>query len=143
MRSRSRARSWALQAMYAWESRGAEGSPARFIDSFLLNRRINAEAEEYLRTLIDMIDAHLGEIDHELDSSLENWRMERLAVIDRNVLRIGAAELLFSEDVPPRVAIQEAIRLAERFSTHQSARFVNGVLDALMRANDRSAGEVR
>jgi N utilization substance protein B len=143
MRTRSRARSWALQAMYAWESRGAHGSPAKYIDNFLLNRRINVEAEEYLRELIDMIDAHLGEIDHEVDGALENWRMERLAVIDRNVLRIGAAELLFSDDVPPRVAIQEAIRLAERFSTHQSARFVNGVLDALMRANDRSAGEVR
>ncbi len=143
MRSRSRARSWALQALYSWESRGSEGSPARFIDSFLMNRRINIEAEEYLRVLIGLIDDHLGEIDHELDSALENWRMERLAVIDRNVLRIGAAELLFSEDVPPLVAIQEALRLAERFSTHQSARFVNGVLDALMRSNDRSAGEVR
>jgi N utilization substance protein B len=67
--------------------------------------------------------------------------MERLAVVDRNILRIGAAELLFSDDVPPRVAIQEALRLAERFSTQQSARFVTGVLDALMRANDR-AGDV-
>ena len=142
MRSRSRARSWALQALYAWESRGAQGSPAKYIDNFLLNRRINTDAEEYLRELIDMIDAHLGEIDHEVDASLENWRMERLAVVDRNVLRIGAAELLYSEDVPPRVAIQEALRLAERFSTQQSARFVNGVLDALMRANDR-AGEIR
>src|SRR3954465_13594150 len=140
MRSRSRARSWALQALYAWESRGKEGSPARFIDSFLLNRRINTDAEEYLRVLIDMIDQHLGAIDHEVDASLENWRMERLAVIDRNILRIGAAELLYSEDVPPLVAIQESIRLSVRFSTHQSARFVNGVLDALMRANDRSAG---
>jgi N utilization substance protein B len=141
MRSRSRARSWALQALYAWESRGGEGSPAKYIDNFLLNRRINTDAEEYLRVLIDMIDDHLGEIDHEVDGALENWRMERLAVVDRNILRIGAAELLFSDDVPPRVAIQEALRLAERFSTQQSARFVNGVLDALMRANDR-AGDV-
>ena len=143
MRTRSRARGWALQALYAWESRGSEGSPARFVDSFLLGRKINIESEEYLRVLLQMIDAHLGEIDHEVDSSLENWRMERLSVIDRNVLRIGAAELLFSPDVPPRVAIQEAIRLAERFGTDQSARFVNGVLDALMRTSERGAGEVR
>ena len=143
MRSRSRARSWALQALYAWESRGSEGSPSRYLDTFLIGRRINRDAEDYLRDLLELIDRHLGEIDHELDSALDNWRMERLAVIDRNVLRIGAAELLFSEDVPPLVAIQESIRLAERFGTNQSARFVNGVLDALMRANDRSAGEVR
>ena len=142
MRTRSRARGWALQALYAWESRGGEGSPARFVDAFLLGRRINVESEEYLRVLLALIDGHLGEIDHEVDAALENWRMERLSVIDRNVLRIGAAELLFSQDVPPRVAIQEAIRLAERFGTDQSARFVNGVLDALMRTSDR-AGEVR
>lgn len=119
-----------------------EGSPVRFIDSFLAGRLINRDAEEYMRALLALVDEHLGEIDHEVDASLDNWRMDRLSVIDRNVLRIGAAELLFSDDVPPRVAIQESIRLAERFGTDQSARFVNGVLDALMRASNRSAGEV-
>jgi transcription antitermination protein NusB len=68
-----------------------------------------------------------------LERSLTNWRLERLSVIDRNILRIGAAELLKLPDVPSRVAIREAILLAEKYGTHESPRFVNGVLDALMR----------
>ena len=72
-------------------------------------------------------------LDGAIQESLTNWRLERLSVIDRNILRLAAAEMLHMEDIPPRVAIQEAISLAERYGTDQSPRFVNGVLDALMR----------
>ncbi len=62
---------------------------------------------------------------------MDNWRLERLSAIDRAVLRIGAVELMWMDDVPPKVAIQEAIRLAEAYGGDESPRFVNGVLDAL------------
>jgi N utilization substance protein B len=73
-----------------------------------------------------------SELDVRLADLTTNWRLERIGAIERSVLRLGAAELL-KGDTPPRVAIQEAVRLAERFGTSASAKFVNGVLDALAR----------
>jgi N utilization substance protein B len=75
-------------------------------------------------------------VDRELTEITTNWRLERLGAIDRSVLRIGVAELI-REETPPRVVIQEAVRLAERYAGAQSARFVNGVLDALARRMGR------
>ncbi len=84
-----------------------------------------------MRRLLELLDDHLPEVDAALQEALDNWRLERLSSIDRAVLRIGAIELLWVEDVPPKVAIQEAIRLAEAYGGDDSPRFVNGVLDAL------------
>ena len=132
-RPRSRARGWALQVLYAWESRGAEASPLDMLEDFLAERRIARESRPYLRRLVDTVAAHEGDLDRALEGALTNWRLERLSAIDRNILRLGAAELLHGEDVPPRVSIQEAIILAEKYGTAESPRFVNGVLDALHR----------
>ena len=76
------------------------------------------------------------QLDRELTEITMNWRLERLAVVDRSVLRLGAAELQRGE-TPPRVVIQEAVLLAERYGTLKSAKFVNGVLDALARRMGR------
>ncbi len=84
-----------------------------------------------MRRLLELLDDHLPEVDAALQEALDNWRLERLSSIDRAVLRIGAIELLWVEDVPPKVTIQEAIRLAEAYGGDDSPRFVNGVLDAL------------
>ena len=138
MRERSGARSWALQVLYVWESRGS-ASVREVLSEFHQTRRIAAVKQPYLRALVDLFDQHLPEIDHALDGALTNWRLERLSVIDRNILRIGAAELLYHDDVPPRAAIQEAILLAEKYGTAESPRFVNGVLDAVMRGRGESA----
>ena len=67
----------------------------------------------------------------------ENWRLDRMAAIDRNILRLGAYEMLFCPEVPPKVAINEALELAKRYSTAQSSRFVNGILDRLQPAERR------
>ena len=133
MKERSRARGWALQALYAWEARRNDVTLDETLRQFMIDRNIAAESREYLRRIVQLVEKNLDEIDAELESALKNWRMDRLSVIDRNVLRIGAAELLYLEEVPERVAIQEAIILAEKYGTTESPRFVNGVLDALMR----------
>ncbi len=78
-----------------------------------------------------MLEVRLPEIDEVLRDIMPNWRLERLAAVDRNVLRIGAAELLHVDDVPPKVVISEAIALAEKYGGRESPRFVNGVLDAV------------
>jgi N utilization substance protein B len=115
-RRRSRSRAWALQILYAWETRGGSEDLPR----------------EYLQTLIAALHAHLPEIDRTLEASLLNWRLERLSIMDRNILRLATAEMLYLA-IPPRVAIQEALMLAEKYSTADSPRFINGVLDAVMR----------
>jgi N utilization substance protein B len=139
MRERSRARGWALQVLYAWDARQHEVPLDEAFRGFIAERRINPATLPYLRRLMATLSAESGPIDRELQASLHNWRLDRLSVVDRNVLRIGAAELLHHEDVPPRAAIQEAIRLAEKYGTAESPRFVNGVLDALMRRAGRTA----
>jgi N utilization substance protein B len=87
-----------------------------------------------VRTILTLLDEHLPEVDDALVGALDNWRLERLSTLDRAILRIGAAELMHVADVPPKVAIQEAIRLAEAYGGPDSPRFVNGVLDALFKA---------
>jgi transcription antitermination protein NusB len=140
VRARSKARSWALQVLYAWESRGLETPAKTILHDFEQERSIHDDSREYMRVLVNSVAENRGEIDGQLDQALTNWRLERLSVIDRNILRLAAAEMLYGnvEDVPPAVSIQEAIVLAEKYGTQESPRFVNGVLDALRKTVDRS-----
>ena len=94
------------------------------------------EERAFAQALIQLIDADRATMDAELAEVTTNWRLERLGHIERCVLRLGAAELT-QGGTPPRVVIQECVRLAERFGSGQSARFVNGVLDALARRMGR------
>jgi N utilization substance protein B len=126
--------------LYAWETRGRAVPLAALLDEFVGARRIAEANRDYLHTLVATIERNLPAIDAALSRALTNWRLERLSVIDRSILRIGGAELLYLEDVPPRVSIQEAILLAEKYGTAESPRFVNGVLDALMRRTGSAAG---
>lgn len=138
-RSRSRARGWAVQLLYAWETRGGDQGLVPLLEEFERTRRIATDSREYLRRLIAALDEYLPEVDHALDSALLNWRLERLSIVDRSILRLASVEMLHLS-VPPRVAIQEALRLAEKYSTAESPRFINGVLDALMRREGVNSG---
>lgn len=133
MKTRSRARGWALRVLYGWDARGGDRDLRDALAAFAAERSIRPENRVYVDRLIRTIAQHRDEIDDSLQKALTNWRLARLSVIDRNILRIGGAELLYHADVPPRVAIQEAILLAEKYGTAESPRFVNGVLDAVMR----------
>ena len=128
---RSRARAWALQVHYRWEASGFEGTLRDALVDTTATRRVSPRRLPYVRELPKALDAHMDEIDGALRGALDNWSLDRLSRIDRAVLRIGAVELLWRDDIPPKVAIQEAIRLAEAYGGDESPRFVNGVLDAL------------
>jgi transcription antitermination protein NusB len=136
MRDRSKAREWALRVLYAWEVRQADAGPQEVLEHTLGRRLVAPARQAYLRRLVETIGSRTPQIDGEIQTSLTNWRLERLSAIDRNVLRIAAVEMLHFDDVPPRVSIQEALRLAEKYGTDRSPAFVNGVLDALMRRLD-------
>ena len=120
--------------LYAWESRGLEMSPKTILNDFETERSISDDSRDYMRKLVSDVAENRENIDRELEHSLTNWRLERLSVIDRNILRLAAAEMMYQDDVPPAVAIQEAIVLAEKYGTNESPRFVNGVLDALRKS---------
>lgn len=135
MRIESRARARALQAVYAWDLRGQQDLDrvSQLIwDDLAVSPEERRIAGLLLRTLRD----HRASLDSSLAEVTTNWRLERLGVIERSVLRLAAAELQTGE-TPPRVVIREAIRLAERYGNPDSARFVNGVLDALARKMGR------
>lgn len=121
--------------LYAWESREAAALD-EVLDEFMSRRRIAAARRPYVRRLVETIHRDRDGIDAAVGEALTNWRLERLSAVDRNVLRLAAAEMIHFDDVPPRVSIQEAVLLAEKYGTDQSPRFVNGVLDALMRTLD-------
>jgi transcription antitermination protein NusB len=131
MTRRSRGREVALQVLYQVEQNA--GIPAEEIHTFI-QRRLLAERKlcEFTEGLIAGVKEHQVRIDAMISRVAENWRLDRMAAIDRNILRLGAYEMLFCPDVPAKVAINEALELAKRYSTAQSSRFVNGILDRVL-----------
>ena len=131
MRVESRGRARALQALYAWDLRAGEDL-TRVAVRVWDDLAISAEERKFAGGIVRTVAASHEALDKALMEVTDNWRLERLGAIERSVLRLGAAELKRGE-APPRVVIQEAVRLAERFGSAASARFVNGVLDAYAR----------
>lgn len=144
MKARSRARGWALQALYAWEARGGEEDRLiPVLEDIYQHLHVSSQNRLYTNVLVQLVARNLPRIDALLRQNLTNWSLPRLSVIDRNILRLGVAEMLFVDDVPPRVTIREMIRLAEKYATPESPRFINGVLDAVMReVGDQGAPDV-
>lgn len=133
-RDRRRARAWIVQILYRWESEGPRRTPLEVMEETFRNRRVAPERKPYVRRVLEALSRDLDRVDRLLEASLENWRLERLSRIDRCIIRLAAAEILHLDDVPPRVSIQEALALADRYGTDESPGFVNGVLDALFKS---------
>jgi N utilization substance protein B len=134
-RLESRGRARALQALYAWDLR--DDQPLDRVAALVWDDLMVAPEERaFADALLRVVQASGTELDAALGEVTTNWRLERLGAIERCVLRIAAAELL-QGTTPPRVVLQEAVRMAERFGSAPSARFVNGVLDALARRMGR------
>jgi N utilization substance protein B len=129
---RSRARSWVLQVMYGWDMAG-DGGVREWARQALHGRNVSTRYRPYIDQLLRSLDDQLADCDALIEASMPNWRLDRLAAIDRNILRVATVEMMAVHDVPHRVAIHEAIRLAERYGSDDSPSFVNGVLDAVGR----------
>ncbi|MDT8369313.1 MAG: transcription antitermination factor NusB [Longimicrobiales bacterium] len=130
---RVRARAWGLQVLYRWEAGREDLTLRDALVETIGTRRVSPRRLPYLRAVLRECEAHREEIDARLSGALSNWRLDRVAAIDRALLRLAAAEMLYLEEIPPKVSIQEAVRLAEQYGGPDSPRFVNGVLDALYR----------
>ena len=96
---------------------------------------------EYARFLVEGVIARQRDLDERITAVAEHWKLHRIAPVDRSILRLGLFELLESADVPPKVAINEAIELAKKYSTEQSGAFVNGILDQAYAASRRAASK--
>jgi N utilization substance protein B len=134
-RTEHRARARALQAVYAWDMR--DGVALSFVAQRVWDDlAVGADVRRHAQPLIHALEARQAELDARISAVTTNWRLERLGAIERSVLRLAAAELALGE-TPPKVVLQEATTFAERFGTPASAKFVNGVLDALARSLGR------
>ena len=120
-----------MQALYAWDL-VPDGGLVAVGERLFTDLNVGPDERSLAAPLLAHAAASLNEIDRELAAVTTNWRLERLSAIDRSVLRLAATELLQGR-TPPVTVIKEAIHLAERFGTDASARFVNGVVDALAR----------
>jgi N utilization substance protein B len=132
MTRRTRGREIALQVLYQVEQNPGQG--AEEVNRFIARRLREPKLCAFAHALVDGVHEHQPRIDALISEVAENWRLDRMAAIDRNILRLGAYELLYCADVPTKVAINEALELAKRYSTAQSSRFVNGILDRLQAA---------
>ena len=131
MGTRRRARELALQLLYQFELTDAapEEMQAGFEEWKSAGENVREFADTLLRGALDKID----EIDSELVKQTTHWRLERLAAVDRNILRLAMYELIYESDTPHAVVIDEAIEIAKKFGAKDSGRFVNGVLDGFVR----------
>ncbi|MBC7671528.1 MAG: transcription antitermination factor NusB [Polaromonas sp.] len=135
-RVETRARARALQALYAWDMRGDTANLEKVATQVWDDMAITPEERRVAGPLVRLVASRRVDIDAQLANVTTNWRMERIGAVERCVLRLAAAELTIG-DTPPKVVIQESVTLAERYGSAASAKFVNGVLDALARRMGR------
>jgi N utilization substance protein B len=138
MSRRSRAREIVLQMLFQNDLN--PDTPRSDQERFMAIRlKGDRQLIEFARQLMDGVCQHRDQLDQQLAKAAENWKLTRMANTDRNVLRIGAYEVLYS-DTPDRVAINEAINLSKRYGSNNSSQFVNGILDRLMRSKSDQPG---
>jgi transcription antitermination factor NusB len=128
---RRKAREVALQALYAVEI-GGEELPS-ILDYLFSDNDLEEETKSFVIELTQKVFSHMGKIDELIGRMAKHWELRRIATVDRNILRLAICEIFWFPDIPPKVSINEAIELAKKYSTRESGRFVNGILDSVAR----------
>jgi transcription antitermination protein NusB len=133
---RRKARELALRMLYQFETNGGdpEGALLAYCESFPYQQDI----VDYAKSILSGVKREKERIDTYIESACENWRMDRITYVDKGIMRLSVYEMLFSTDVPPKVAIDEAIELAKKYGSEDSREFINGVLDKVMREHYRN-----
>ena len=130
MGKRRKSRELGLQLLYQLDLQG-EPNPERHFAEFWSRHPVEEDVRGYAETIVRGAKLHQAKIDELISQYAEHWEIDRMAVVDKNLLRAGIFELLWGAGVPPKVAINEALEVAKKFSTHESSRFINGVLDRI------------
>jgi N utilization substance protein B len=139
MGRRRKAREIALQILFQIEFN--EGDLDLMLDHYWAFKSVEKDVENYSRWLVKKVVEHREDLDQIIQSMSENWRLPRMAVIDRNILRLAVYELRFEENIAPAIIINEAIEIAKKFSGAQAATFINGILDAIKRRTEEEKKE--
>lgn len=146
MTKRRRAREYALQILFQLDMTGKAFNEEVW-DEFWEGIAEEAEVKEFTRDIAASTLDHIKEIDGIIKKAAENWSIERMAIIDRNILRASTYELCYRTDIPNSVVINEALEIAKKYSTEESAPFINGILDKIAHLDDRKTdsrkGQIR
>ena len=134
MGTRRKSRELALQALYQGELAAQNG--LLIFEEFCSHFQVNKKAIPYAKKLLDGIQEKGDSINQLISKYAENWRLERMSVIDRNILRLAVYEVYYQDDVPISVAINEAVEIAKRYSTDDSGPFINGILDSMAKEEE-------
>ncbi|MDD5130824.1 MAG: transcription antitermination factor NusB [Candidatus Omnitrophica bacterium] len=132
MRKRTKAREYVLQMLYQVDI--TQGLWREILENFCASpdrQDLSGELKDFSAELLGGVVEHLQEIDEKISKYAANWQLERMAFVDRNIMRLGCFELLFRADIPPKVAINEAVELAKKYSGLESGKFVNAILDQI------------
>src|SRR3989338_5765695 len=130
MRKRTRARECALKILYALDI--TKGDPRECSEAFWQNHEdVEGDVRSFADSLVLGVSKNRESIDKVISGYATNWQLKRMAVIDRNILRFATYELLFTEDIPPKVTINEAIDIAKKYGDANSGKFVNGIIDKI------------
>ena len=129
MRKRTEAREYALQLLYKYD---ITAEPVTELNLFWVeDKEIAPPVNDFALQLVSGAIKHQEQIDKKISGFAANWELKRMAAVDRNVLRLGAFELLYLEDIPAKVSINEAVDLAKKYSGEEAGKFVNGILDSI------------
>ncbi|MCK5147909.1 transcription antitermination factor NusB [bacterium] len=131
MRKRRKARELALQRLYAHEVSG--NTVGKVLDELSESFNGDPDIEAFGRALLRKSIENKESLDSDIEALIKNWDFNRIALVDRLILRMAECEMLFFDEIPPKVTINEAIELAKMYSTAKSGRFINGILDSLLK----------
>lgn len=134
MASRHLARERALQILFQYDIHGKQGP---WLDEFWKQYPLQEPTKAFAERLVDGVLTHRKELDTLIGSCATNWRVDRMPIVDRNILRAGCFELLYLPDVPAKVTMNEAIELAKSFGDDEASKFVNGVLNKVLSSDQR------
>jgi len=137
MNSRHEAREWAVQFLFQRDFNPGELDVA--LADFWATRNPSAKSRTFAEDLICGVERHMEEIDAHIQRYAEHWDVKRMGALDRNVMRVALYEMLYRHDIPPVVSINEAVEIAKAYSSRESGRFVNGILDQICKHLDRPA----
>ena len=132
---RRRAREIALQILYQMEVNPVD--PQEALELFWRNFSPSEEVKEFAARIVEGVHRHKREIDKLIKRSSEHWKLERMDRVDRNILRMGVFELIYCDDIPIKVALNEAIDLGKKFGSEESGAFINGILDRISKTEGR------
>lgn len=134
--SRRLARELALKILYRYEE--GDTDLAAVLENVLQTKRYQQNDRDFSARLVECTVENLARIDKKIVEVLQNWQYDRVSVIDKIILRLGTCEMFYFDDIPPQITINEAIEIGKKYGGGDSARFINGVLDAIRKSHEGS-----